>query len=115
MESLLPARKGGHLCQPSLLALVYNVKLLTIQISARGSPWINMKRWMILMPSILGLTLLLQSGCVVRGGVVVPAPPVPVVEFGEPAPFVGAVWVGGRWVWHPEHARYEWHHGYWRR
>lgn len=70
------------------------------------------------MPLTLGLTLLLQTGCVVRGQVAVPAPlpppPAPVVEFAEPVPYAGAVWVGGYWGWHPERRRYEWHHGYWR-
>ncbi|SPE59966.1 exported hypothetical protein [Verrucomicrobia bacterium] len=74
-----------------------------------------MNRWKI-VPAILGLALL-QISCAVRGhvGVEVPLPPPPVVEFVEPEPpFVGGVWVGGRWVWHAERGRYEWHHGHWR-
>lgn len=69
-----------------------------------------MKQWMVFMPLTLGLTLLSQTGCVAPGP---PLPPGSVVEYVEPAPYAGAVWVGGNWGWHAEHRRYEWHHGYW--
>jgi hypothetical protein len=76
-----------------------------------------MKRWMVLISLTLGLTLLFESGCATAPPKPpgLPPPPLPVVEFAEPAPFAGAVWVGGSWVWQPDHVRYEWHHGYWQR
>lgn len=70
-----------------------------------------MKSFMVLMVSLLMLTLV-ESGCVVAAGP--PPPPEPVAEYYGPAPYEGAVWVQGNWAWHPEHRRYEWHHGEWR-
>lgn len=79
------------------------------------------------------------SGCVVvpahhhryaypDAGLVVPvAPPPPRVEMIGVAPFVGAVWIPGRWLWQdhwvwrgghwrrPPHAGAHWHRGRWER
>jgi len=41
-----------------------------------------------------------------------PAPPVEQVEVVGPAPYVGAVWVRGHWVW--MHGGYVWVAGHWR-
>ena len=71
-----------------------------------------MKHHMVLLASLLPLAMI-DSGCVVAAGP--PPPPVPIVEAEVPAPYPGAIWIGGRWMWHPEHRRYEWHHGEWRR
>lgn len=69
-----------------------------------------MKYWTGLF--LLLVALLSLSGCVVAPGPPGPPPP-PVAEYYGPAPYAGAVWVGGDWHWHHEHDRYEWHHGYW--
>lgn len=67
----------------------------------------------IVLTSLVVLAAGLGTGCTVTAGP--PPPPAPVAEYyGEP-PYAGAVWAPGGWVWHPEHRRYEWHHGDWRR
>jgi hypothetical protein len=70
-----------------------------------------MKHQIVLLASLLSLAMI-ESGCVVTAGP--PPPPAPIVEAEVPVPYPGAVWVGGAWVWHPGHRRYEWRHGYWR-
>lgn len=57
----------------------------------------------------------LLSGCVATVGYEVPVPPPPQEEVITVAPFGGAVWMPGVWVWHRRHRRYEWRRGYWRR
>jgi hypothetical protein len=71
-----------------------------------------MKRSLLLVATLLTFTSLLETGCVVAGP---PGPPPPpVVEAYGPVPYPDAVWIGGSWGWHPDHRRYEWHHGEWR-
>ena len=54
-----------------------------------------------------------DSGTVVTGAVIAPAaPPPPRVEVVGAAPFIGAVWLPGRWIWRD---RWVWHEGYWGR
>lgn len=70
-----------------------------------------MKHCIILLASLTAVAMA-ESGCVVAAGP--PPPPAPIVEAEVPAPFPGAIWVGGSWVWHAGERRYLWHHGYWR-
>lgn len=74
--------------------------------------------------SLLGVLLL--TGCAtefsVRGAFpaplanaeVVPLPPPPRYEVVPVAPRRDYVWVGGRWVWRPEHHQHVWVPGGWR-
>jgi hypothetical protein len=53
-----------------------------------------------------------SSGTVVTGPVVRYEPPPPRVEVVGVAPFVGAIWIPGNWVWRD---RWSWHSGHWER
>lgn len=52
------------------------------------------------------------SGSVVTGPIVRYDPPPPRVEVLGVAPFMGAIWVPGNWVWRD---RWSWHSGHWAR
>lgn len=78
-----------------------------------------------LLIAVLGAGTAGLAGCVIapyhhhpyyyssRGAVVVShAPPPPRVEVVGMAPFVGAVWLPGRWIWHDDDS-WRWRDGYW--
>ncbi len=69
-----------------------------------------MKKYLMIL-----MTGILLSGCVATITPVgpPPPPPPPQVEVYSAAPWPGAVWIAGGWVWRPRYQRYVWRHGYW--
>ena len=67
------------------------------------------------MKRLIAISLLALSlgaaGCAARVALVAPAPRVEVVGY---APYRGAVWVPGHWVWSRYRAEWVWVRGYWR-